>query len=162
MPYQFGSLWWGRDDLIHDKQQQFVERDNRIGHPLLSVKRDELKSRLDTIPMLVGTSGTNLREEIRQNCVQVSGLTLKEPEHVTYFGSIVDPGLYGFADLLDGINHKEHSFRRPKKTKMDTPDNMPDRVPWYELRVMHPNQDKPFVNADERKNLESFCTCNGL
>ena len=162
MPYQFGSLWWGRDDLIHDKQHQFVQRDDRVGHPLVSIKHGELEGRQDSVPMLLGTSGTNLRERIRRRCVQVSGLTLEKKEHVSYFGSIVAPGLYGFADLLDGVAHKRHSFQCQKKSLKDGPDNMPDRVPWFELRVMRPNDVKPRVNAEEERQLKSFCARHGL
>ena len=162
MPYQFGSLWWGRDDLIKSKQQEFVRRDDRIGHPLLSVKRDELKCRQDSIPMLLGTSGTNLRETTRQGCVQVSGLTSYDPEHVTYFGSIVAPGLYGFDDLLDGVARKRHSLHCRKDFFEGEPENILHQVKWFELRVMCPNGDKPRVNEAEERCLKEFCSCHGL
>lgn len=160
--YQFGSLWWGRDDLIHEKQPEFVEREDRIGHPLVSVKRDDLHGRSDCVPMLVGTSGKRLRSEIRADCVPVRGLTAGDPDHVSYFGSIVEPGLYDFGNLMDGVEHKEHAFRRPENAKKRSRIVASEPVPWFELRVMHPNQDKRRVDEDEGRALDRFCRQHGF
>ena len=162
VPYQFGSLWWGRDDLIHSAQPEFTEREDRIGHPLVSVKRDEMQDRMDIVPMFVGTSGAHLRNKIKNHCVQVRGLTAVDPGRICYFGSIVEPGLYDFDDLLDGVVRKTHSSRRPEKQDRRAPVVASEPVPWFELRVMHPNQDKPRVDANEHRSLETFCTQHGF
>ena len=160
--YKFGSLWWGRDDLIQKKQPTFVKRENRIGHPLVSVKRDELASRSDCIPMLVGTSGWSLRTETRNACVQILGLRQDDPEHVTFFGTIIKPGLYGFDDLMDGVKRKRQIFRCLGKTDRYSPEEDFLPAPWYECRVMYPNQDKPWVDDGESFALEQFCKKHGF
>jgi hypothetical protein len=161
MPYSFGSLWWARDDLIQQVQDRFVHRADRIGHPLLSIKRGELRSRHDAIPMLVGTSGTNLREKVKRRCVQVRALTAAEPAKISYFGSIVGPGMYGFEDLLDGMIRKSKSFRTVKKGSGEAfPDFEP--VHWFEIRAMVPNGDKPHVDDSERLALEKYCKDHNL
>ena len=157
--YQFGSLWWARDELIHDLQPQFNEREDRIGHPLVSVKRNALRDRTDSVPMLAGTSGNRLRDAIKKHCVVVRGLSGDDPEHATYFGSIIEPGFYGFDVLLDGVRHKPHAFRRPAKQDRDAPVVASEPVPWHELRVMQPN---PRVDETERSALDGFCIQHGF
>ena len=160
--YQFGSLWWGRDDLIHSTQPEFTEREDRIGHPLVSVKRDEMHDRMDIVPMLVGTSGSHLRNAIKAQCARVVGLDAEKPEHVCFFGAIVEPGLYEFGDLLDGVSHKEHAFRRPENKNRNSSVVASEPVPWYELRVMSPNHNKSRVTLDEERDLDRFCNQHGF
>ena len=162
MPYGFGSLWWGRDDLIRKAHKSFGCRKDRVGHPLLSVKRGEPQSRQDKIPMLVDTSGTKLRDVVKNRCVKVKALTAEEPSRISYFGSIICPGLYGFEDLLDGIVRKANSYRRSTKHGGKGPIAATEPVPWYELRAMHPNEFKSHVDTDEKKDLERFCDENGI
>jgi len=157
MPYQFGSLWWGRDDLIEQKQKHFYRREDRIGHPLVSVSRDEIRSRNDAVPMLVGTSGEKLRDKIKQRCVKVVGMTAEGPDKISFFGSTSEPCMLGFEDLLDGVVKKANSFRKPKKPSKGETITATERVPWYELRVTYPNTHKPQVNDSERQALEAFC-----
>lgn len=154
--YQFGSLWWGRDDLIHSVQPEFVERKDRIGHPLLSVMRFAPETRQDTVPMLVGTSGTRLRESIKRHCVRVVGISEEDVGHVCFFGSILEPGLYDFEDLIDGVRHKAHAFRRPAKPVKNAAIVASEPVEWHELRVMRPNSFKPRLDAGEMEALEVF------
>lgn len=161
-PIRFGSLWWGRDDLIHEKQPEFVQRADRIGHPLLSVKRDELKDRADMIPMLVGTSGRNLTKETKRECVAVRGIDPKDLGHVSFFGSIVAPGSYGFDDLLDGVIRKKQAHRRPENKHRHSRIVASEPVPWYELHSMQPNHFKPHVDAEEEQNLNRFCQRHGF
>lgn len=156
VPYRFGSLWWGRDDLIHSVQPEFVEREDRIGHPLLSVMRFAPETRRNTVPMLVGTSGTHLRKSIKRHCVRVVGISEEEVDHVSFFGSILEPGLYDFEDLIDGVRHKAHAFRRPEKPVKNAAIVASEPVPWYELRVMRPNSFKPRLGAGEMEALEKF------
>ena len=162
VPIRFGSLWWGRDDLIHEKQPVFCKNPDRHAHPLLSIKRDELKDRTDFIPMLVGTSGRNLSKKTKRGCVTVRGITQQEPNHESYFGSIVAPGFYGFDDILDGVIRKKQSFRRPEKLQLDAPYAATERLPWHELRTMHPNHEKPRVNEKEEQDLNRFCRQHNL
>ena len=162
MPYGFGALWWAHDDLIQKVQKAFVRRPDRIGHPLLSVMRDEVESRGVAVPMLFGTSGTHLRDRIKKRCVRVCGLEEENPGKNSYFGSIPEPGLYGFEDLMDGIVKKANSFRRPAKQSKNAPIVASEAVPWYELRTMHPNTYKSHVNGGERRELEEFCKKNNL
>ena len=162
VPYQFGSLWWGRDDLIHSAQPEFVERKDRIGHPLLSIKRDGLNDRMDIVPMLVGTSGRHLRKETKLQCVSVRGLTAEDPDHVSYFGSIVEPGLYEFDDLLDGVVRKDNSCRRPSKWDGGASLASSEPRPWFEVRSMHPNAHKPRVDDREKADLEQYCQKHGF
>ncbi len=162
MPYGFGALWWGRDDLIHKAQKAFAQRPDRIAHPLLSVMRDEVENRYAVVPMLFGTSGTRLRDRIKKRCVSVCGLTEEAPRKISYFGSIPEPGLYGFEDLMDGIVKKANSFRRPAKQNKNAPIVASEAVPWYELRTMHPNTYKSHVNREERRELEEFCKDHNL
>ena len=162
VPYRFGSLWWGRDDLIHEAQPEFVERKDRIGHPLVSVKRDAMQDRMDIVPMLVGTSGTHLRNGIKAQCVRVIGLEADDPEHVCFFGFILEPGLYDFDDLLDGVRKKEHAFRRPAKQDRQAPIVASEPVPWHELCVMQLNHDKSRLDENEENDLERFCRERGF
>lgn len=162
MPYGFGALWWGRDDLIQKVQKGFVHRPGRIGHPLLSVMKDEVESRYAAVPMLFGTSGTHLRDCIKKRCISVCGLTEEDPRKISYFGSIPEPGLYGFEDLMDGIVKKAHSFRRPAKQGKNAPIVASEAIPWYELRTTHPNTYKSHVNSEERRELEEFCKDHNL
>lgn len=145
--YQFGTLWWGRDDVIKRAHPQFVLRKDRKGHPLVSVMRGELEKPAHSVPMLVGTSGTNLRECIKANCVAVHGVTTGNPNQITYFGSIVKPGMYPYPALLDGVIKKAHTFERGSMR----------RTPWHELRCMLPNAEKPRLDGQERAALEIFC-----
>ena len=161
-PWQFGSLWWGRDDLIHLKHAQFEKREDRKGHPLVSVKRNDLSGRQDAVPMLVGTSGTHLRSAIKKGCVSVRGLTAAEPNHVTYFGSIISPGIYSFSELLDGVERKEHAFRRPESSKKRSSVVASEPVPWFEIRTMRPNLDKRHVDDEESRKLDLFCRQHGF
>lgn len=162
VPFIFGSLWWGRDDLIHEVQPEFVEREDRVGHPLVSIKRDEMQDRMDIVPMLVGTSGTHLRNRIKAQCVRVVGLDANDPEHVCFFGSIVEPGLYEFDDLLDGVSRKEHAFRCPEKQDRRAAVVASEPVPWHEFRVMQPNHYKSCVSKNERTALDAFCQKHGF
>ena len=102
VPYLRGALWWARNSLIKDRHPTFNQNDDRNGHPLLSVSLRELRDRFDCVPMLVGTSGQKMRENQKKLCVMVRGMTRRDRAHETYFGSIVAPGLYAFADLLTG------------------------------------------------------------
>lgn len=158
--YLRGSLWWVRNDLLKERQQAFNQRDTHIGHPVLSIKSCPIETRLDTVPMLMGTSGNNLTAYSKSQCVAVSGLTKKEPGHMVYFGSIVEPGLYSAGELLDGVIKKKDAVMDVKSE--DGCSGSLVRKPWYEYRVMAPNWDKTMVDAVERKQLDEFCARHGM
>ena len=142
--------------MIHSVQPEFVEREDRIGHPLLSVMRVAPETRQDTVPMLVGTSGTHLRKSIKRHCVRVVGISEEEADHVSFFGSIMEPGLYDFEDLIDGVRRKVQAFRRPAKPVKNAAIVASEPVRWHELRVMRPNSFKSRLDAVEMEALEKF------
>lgn len=147
VPHLRGALWWAQDDLIKDRHPAFNQADDRKGHPLLSVSQRELRSRFDAVPMLVGTSGKMKNEHWKSKCVMISGMTRQNREHKTYFGSIVQPGLYSFEDLLTGVkplNRFQHETGK-----------------WYNHRTMIPNWDKSTVNDQEMKDLNAWCDSHG-
>ncbi len=158
VPYMRGALWWVRNDLLKERQSTFNKYDQHIGHPGLSLRLVPVESRLDAVPMLMGTSGNSLTKQARNECVEVKGMTTREPDHKTYFGSIVEPGMYVAEELLDGVVEKddvvEGRDRRGNKTLV--------LKPWHECRVMLPNWNKPSVNATEMSALNDFCSKHGL
>ncbi len=157
--YLRGSLWWVRNDLLKERQSSFNKYDQHKGHPGLSLRLGRVESRLDAIPMLTGTSGNGLTEQTIKECVEVTGMTKKDPDHKTYFGSIVEPGMYIAGELLDGVVKKDDvEEKRAKKGRVVEL----VRKPWYECRVMIPNRDKPMVDASEMSALNDFCSKHGL
>lgn len=158
--YGFGFLWWGRDDLIKKKQPTFVERTDRIGHPLLSIKQDDFQSRFDPVPMLVGTSSFHVSKKRQRLCVSVAALNRNEPDRICCFGTIVEPGFYDFDDILDGVIRKTDPSLRNNLTDEDKYPS--DQRHWYYVRRMCPNTDKPHVNPDEERELDMFCERNHL
>lgn len=161
-----GSLWWGRDKEIQVRNPTFVCQEDRTGHPLLSLRRDEVESRYDCIPMLFGTSGGTMSEHRKRCCIDVVGLTRSDPEHHTYFGSIVEPALYRVADMMDSVSPKkgEHVFieKDHREIARDGERARLQRRQWYEFRVMFPNWDKPVVSHSEMKMIDDFCAIHKL
>ena len=160
VPYLRGALWWAKNDLLKQRQNQFNQSDQHIGHPLLSVRKSELQNRFDTIPMLVGTTGAKMDDSQKEDCVIVTGLTRNEPEHRTYFGSIIMPGRYHFSELMDGVQQKReaHAHRYEQKGSV----LQLSRRPWHEYRMMYPNPDKGMVSESEMRDLTSWCERHGL
>lgn len=161
VPYLRGALWWAQDDLIKDRNPQFNQREDRVGHPLLSVSKKEVTSRLGVVPMLVGTSGEKMREKDKMRCVMVVGMTKKDPEHRTYFGSIVQPGMYEVQDLMDGVKSVSTEFRLKDREK-NTNEYECYRESWHHVRIMVPNIDKQKVSPDEMIALDKWCTVHGF
>ena len=137
VPHLRGALWWGQNDTIKDRFSAFNQNDNRAGHPLLSLRKDEIRLRGDGIPMLFGTSGLKMSSHGKRCCIDVVGLTKRDPGHHTYFGSIIEPAVYSVAEMLDGVTAKSE-------------------------RVMVPNWDKPVVSDDEMKMVDDFCLIHQL
>lgn len=113
---------------------------------------------MDAVPMLTGTSGSALSELSKEQCVVVTGMTMRDPDHKTYFGSIVEPGMYSVGELLDGVVKKTDVVE--ERGRGD--DKVLVRKPWYECRIMFPNWDKPMVDATEMSELSAYCGKHGL
>lgn len=139
VPHLRGSLWWGADEIIHEKQSTFVRREDREEHPLLSLLNEEVRSAGDVIPMLFGTSGGGLYPRERSLCIVITGMTRREPVKPTYFGSVVEPGLYEVSTMMDSVRPQKFAHRR-----------------------MHPNWDKARADAAELLEIERFCKAHDL
>ena len=150
VPFDFGSLWWGSDELIGKRIRQFTP--SKIGHPLLSLRRAKIEDRSAEFPMFFGTSGTHTRKSVLRESVAVVGLTKEELEHVTYFGTVLEPGFFRFEDVLDGVQAKPD----PKRDRNE------GLTPWHKLRCMCPNDEKPRLLPSEMDNLEAFCKRNHI
>jgi len=165
VPHLRGSLWWGRNDLIKRNEPTFNQNDAKIGHPLLSLRNEELKSRRDAVPMLVGTSGNKMCAHNKRRCIEVAGMERATPRRITYFGSIVEPALYGVDEMIDGV-----SAKKGERTVVPAPDALAKgraagmlRVrPWSGYHRMIPNRDKPVVDARERAMIEDYCLIHQL
>ena len=165
VPYLRGALWWARNELIKYRQPAFNQKDNRVAHPLLSVKKTEVNSRFGVVPMLVGTSGNSMSYIEKSRCILVTGMTKKEPAHKTYFGSIIQPGKYEVQELLEGVEPSHDvefiSFSGGRKRKTDEAGYL--RVDkWYCSRSMILNTDKPMVLGDEKLALEKWCKSHNV
>ena len=163
--YLRGALWWGRDDLIKKVHSEFNQKDDRKGHPLLSVRKIPVESRFGVVPMLVGTSGTKMSQQERGSCVLVTGMTADDREHKTYFGSIITPGRYSFGDMLDGVRPQKGELvvKRIRKSGLRRSDEtaMIVRDHWYNYKTMIPNEDKPVISDEEMKALNEWCARHG-
>ena len=165
VPYLRGALWWAQNDLIKDRHPTFNQDDDHKGHPLLSVSRREVKGRFDVVPMLVGTSGTKMDFIARSKCVLVTGMTKQSPDHKTFFGSIVMPGMYSFEDMLTGgrptkiydVEYDRHTVKR-----RDDERGQLHKDKWYEVKTMMPNWDKLMVSETEGTALNDWCIEHGI
>ena len=165
VPYLRGALWWAQNDLIKDRHPTFNQDDEHKGHPLLSVSKREIQGRFDVVPMLVGTTGTKMGFGQRSRCVLVKGMTKKDPEHNTYFGSIVMPGRYSFEDLLTGVHQTKVDavgYDRHKVKRRDDERGHLHKDEWYEIRTMIPNWDKLMVSEPEGRALNDWCAKHGI
>ena len=166
VPHLRGSLWWGRNDEIKNRFPAFNQNDGRVGHPLLSLRKDEVLFRGDGVPMLFGTSGMTMSRHRRQCCIDVVGLTKNDPGHHTYFGSIIEPAVYSVDEMLEGVTPNADERRFVSRDR-HVVNNGGERatlgcVPWHELRTMVPNLDKPVVSDDEMKMIDDFCVIHQL
>jgi hypothetical protein len=161
VPYMRGALWWCANDLLKERNSAFCQNDGHKGHPLLSLRKEEVMARGDGVPMLVGTSGDAMSGGRKRRCVEIVGMTKDDPDHRTYFGSIIEPGMYSVAELIDGVSPKkgEHVFevrkelghsRSKEKARLREP-------PRFAYRTMFPNWDKPMANDNEMRSIDRFC-----
>lgn len=165
VPHLRGSLWWGRNDLIKQREPSFNQKDERSGHPLLSLRNEELKSRMDAVPMLVGTSGSKMSAHRKHCCIEVVGMSRDTPRHITYFGSIIEPALYDAADMIDGVAVKkgERTVEPKAGAPRDGCETGVQRIRnWHSFHRMTPNRDKPVVDACERAMIEDYCMIHQL
>ena len=164
VPHLRGSLWWGSDGLIKEKLPQFVRREDRKGHPLLSLLREEVRTRMDAVPMLSGTSGDSMSPHRKRCCIDVIGMEKCDLAHHTFFGSIIEPAMMTVAELQDGVSPKKGEFRFEAKQDAG-PSGEQVRMRKkanFACRQMHPNWDKPVVSDDEMKMVDDFCLIHKL
>jgi hypothetical protein len=160
VPYLRGALWWAHNDLIKDRQPEFNQNDEHIGHPLLSVCKKEITSRFGAVPMLVGTSGGCMTEAQKFKCILVEGITKADSKYKTYFGSIVMPGRYAFEDLYTGICSSKIEvveYDRHKLKHRDDERGFMRKGKWHQGRTMVPNWDKIMVSTEEMQSLNAWC-----
>lgn len=152
--------------MIKDRFPAFNQQDGRVGHPLLSLRKNEVRFRVDGVPMLFGTTGKTMSSHQRQCCIDVVGLTKNDPDHHTYFGSIVEPAMYSVDEMLNGVtpNAKGRSFGSPDRLAVgkNGERTVLTRMGGHELRTMLPNRDKPVVSDDEMKMIDDFCLIHQL
>ncbi len=131
--YLWGGLWWCREQLVRQKFSSWLVND-RIGHPVLSLRRQPLQSVCDIVPMLVGTSGG-------QGPVIVRELTAEEDkERQTSFGMIIEPGWFSMDEFL-------HYEKTPEPVLTGQ---------WFEVKKMWPNFHKPQLTKDEDIQARAF------
>lgn len=166
IPHLRGSLWWGRDEEIQKRNTTFVVQEDGTGHPLLSLRKEEVSNRFDCIPMLFGTSGKNLSEHQKRCCIDVVGMQRQRPEHHTYFGSIIDPAQYSVETMLDAVSPKkgEHVFLEKDRHEIARGGERAILRPrqWFEFKAMIPNSDKPIVSEDEMRMIDDYCAIHQL
>lgn len=153
VPYSRGALWWAKDERIKQSHPDFVKRDDRIGHPLLSVSKKPVKRRFDVVPMLVGTSRACC------NQIVVTGITREDPSHKTYFGSIIQPGWYEFNELMEGVLPRATTFEEKDRylVKKRNDERATVRIEsHFASRVMYPNWDKLRVSSLELDSLNRW------
>ena len=151
VPYRRGALWWARNDLIKDRHPMFNQNDDKIGHPLLMISQHELCNRFEPVPMLVGTSGKKMCDYQKAKCVMVTGMTRKERDKKTYFGSIIQPGLYSFDDDFLSQSKKPYYDKHGEVIDKDYAEK------WYNRQKMSPNKDKPMIDDNEMRALNNWC-----
>ena len=161
VPYLRGALWWCSNDRIKERSQAFNQQDDHQGHPLLSLRKGEVTDRSDGVPMLVGTTGGWMGNSRKRRCIEIVGMTRNDPDHRTYFGSIVEPGMYSVYELMDGTVPKkgEHVFEMKKQLGTRRGEEKA-RLKWrprFACRTMFPNWDKPMADDDEMKMIDKFC-----
>lgn len=139
VPHLRGALWWAKNDVIKERVLKFNQKDAHLGHPILSIRKEEVLARAAAVPMLVGTSGHSFNDHQRRCCIDVVGMTKAEPERHTYFGSIVEPMLVRVSELLAGV--------KPAKG---------------ECRYLRPNWDKPKVSESEMAMVDDYCIIHRL
>lgn len=165
VPHLRGSLWWGANDLVKEREPTFNQMDAHRSHPLLSLRKEELTRRADAVPMLMGTSGTRMYPNEKRRCIEVKGLSRRVQDHVTYFGSIIEPALYSVADMIDGV-----SVKRGERTIEEIKDAPHDGIArgrcrfehWTEHHRMVPNWDKPVVDKTEMAMVDDYCLIHQL
>ena len=164
VPYLRGSLWWGSDGLIEEKLPQFVRREDREGHPLLSLLRDEVRTRMDAVPMLSGTSGGSMSPHRKRCCIDVVGMEKCDLAHHTFFGSIIEPAMMTVAELQDGVSPKKGEFRFEVKqdARPSGEQARMRRTANFACRQMHPNWDKPVVSDSEMRQINDYCLIHQL
>ncbi len=166
VPHLRGALWWSNNCLLKDRLEEFNMRDEHVGHPVLSIRKEEVKSRIDVIPMLMGTSGGLMRDSERRRCIDVVGMTRGDQEHHTYFGSIIEPMLVTVEEMLEGVEPKKGDYLFLEKDRRIVGPSNEKAVlrlgQRLQSRSLMPNWDKPMVDADEMEMVDCYCAIHKL
>ena len=166
VPHLRGALWWSQNDAIKELLPDFNQHDDHYGHPILSIRKEEVCSRADAIPMLLGTTGRSLSVHKRNCCIDVMGMTKEDPEHHTYFGSLVEPMIFSVAEMMSGVVPKkgEYQFREKNRNEVGRHGEKAylSRVGFFEHRKLKPNWDKPVVSPPEMEMIDAYCIIHNL
>ncbi|MDR2849060.1 MAG: hypothetical protein LBW77_00705 [Verrucomicrobiota bacterium] len=110
----FGTLWWCQEETVAQRFQGWVRRDDRKGHPTVSIRKFPLTTEADCIPMLAGSSNPSSR------AVGIRGITKSEPTRVTHFGKIIAPGLFFRPDFSGKLREEKPRVLSPaEKRRVD-------------------------------------------
>ena len=166
VPHLRGALWWAKNEVIKKRLLQFNQKDEHLGHPILSIRKEEVSARAAAVPMLVGTSGHSFNNHQRGCCIDVVGMTKIEPERHTYFGSIVEPMLVRVSELLAGVKpaKRECTFVEKDRDGVGRHDEKAwqKRAGSFEYRYLRPNWDKPMVSESEMAMVDDYCIFHRL
>jgi hypothetical protein len=129
----FGTLWWIREDLWKERQTDYDQQSESIGHPGLSIRSAPPEGLYEIVPLLHGTT--------RYGPIAVAGLTRRQPLRTTYFGQLLFPAQIPVTE-----------FTRPAQ------DADPDELtgPWYCRARTSPNLDKLRITSDEAEVLTAW------
>ncbi len=166
VPYLRGALWWANNDILKERLDGFNKRDRHVGHPVLSMRKDEVESRIEVVPMLLGTSGGSMSINDKRCCIDVVGMTREDRTHHTYFGSIIEPLLVTVEDMLKGAEPQKGDYLFGGKDRHMTGPSSEKAIlrigPRLRSRSLMPNWDKPTVDADERDMVDCYCSVHKL
>lgn len=161
VPHLRGALWWSDNDVIKERQPEFNQADAHMGHPVLSIRKEEVRDKMDAVPMLVGTSGNSFSQHQRNCCIDVVGMTKRDPQRHTYFGSIVEPMMVSVFEMLDGVKpvKGEYGFAEKSWGEVEPHDEKACLriAPRFKYRELRPNWDKPIANESEMAMIDDYC-----
>ena len=161
VPHLRGALWWSDNDVLKERQPEFNQADAHMGHPVLSLRKEEVRDKMDAVPMLVGTSGNSFSQHQRNCCIDVVGMTKGDPQRHTYFGSIVEPMMVSVSEMLAGVKPEkgEYGFTEKDRREVGRHDERARlwNVPRFKYRKLYPNWDKLIANESEMAMIDDYC-----
>ena len=166
VPHLRGALWWIDNGVLKERQPDFNQADGRAGHPVLSIRKEKVLAKMDAVPMLVGTSGNSLNQHRKNCCIDIVGMTKREPQHHTYFGSIVEPMMVSVSEMLAGVKpaRGEYGFAEKDRGTVVRQDEKAClwNAPRFKYRKLRPNWDKPIANGAEMAMIDDYCLIHML